>query len=150
MPGGGGGPPLPAKRASDAASQPATAREAASALPGDFTISAEQMCDELFHSPIESIARTRVVTGEKLTGAVDCSRVEYHPFALQTFGSRETAPRLQGMTLPNHTQPQIIFSREDLSHALLNQPCWGIIGYAPQSARDLLGNILQHAMAGAQ
>ena len=24
-------------------------------------------------------------------------------------------------------------------------PCWGVVGYAPRSARDLLANITQHA-----
>ena len=128
--------------------QPATAP--ASALPGDFTIAAEDMCADLFQRPIESIARSRIITGEGMTGAVDCSRVEYRPFALQTFGSRETAPRLQGLSITAGGQPQIVFSREDLTHGLLNQACWGIIGYAPQSARDVLANILQHAMSGVK
>ncbi len=114
----------------------------------EFTASAEQMCGVLFKRPAESLARNRVLTGEGVTGAVDCSRVEYRPYALQVFGSRDTSPRLQGMSLAAGKQPQIIFSREDISNGLLNQPCWGVIGYSAPSARNMLANVLQHAMAG--
>jgi len=62
------------------------------------------------------------------------------------FGGRETTPRLRGMTMNENSQPQILFSREDLTHGLLDQPCWSISGYAPNSARNLLANIVQHAM----
>ncbi|HVP73128.1 MAG TPA: hypothetical protein VMS30_05275, partial [Phycisphaerales bacterium] len=114
-----------------------------------FCPTAEQACADLFQRPVETIQRGRVLTGEGVDGAVDCSRVEWRPYALQVFGSRDSAPRLQGIALEAGKDPRIIFSREDLSHGLLNQPCWGIVGYAPQSARELLANILQHAMAGS-
>jgi hypothetical protein len=41
----------------------------------------------------------------------------------------------------------VLVSGEDISHGLLDQPCWGVNGYSPLSARDLLANIVQHAMA---
>jgi hypothetical protein len=116
----------------------------------EFTASAEAMCADVFKRPLEPLTRNRVLTGQGLTGAVDCSNVEYRPYALQVFGGRDTSPRLQGMTLAAGKQPQFFFSREDISHGLLNQPCWGVVGYSAQSARDLLANVLQHAMAGAQ
>ena len=44
-------------------------------------------------------------------------------------------------------QPRVLFSRQDISQALLDQPCWGVAGYSPEAARDLMGNILRHAAA---
>ncbi len=116
----------------------------------EFSPTAEQACADLFQRPVESIARTRVVTGEGVEGAVDCTKVEWRPYALQVFGSRDSAPRLQGIALKAGGQPQLIFSREDVSNSLLNQPCWGVVGYSSASARNLLANILQHAMTGTQ
>lgn len=113
---------------------------------GAFTASAEQMATTLFNKPIQSVLHSRIITGEGLPGAVDVSRCEYRPYALQLFGARETGPRLRGMTVSGE-QPQILFSREDISQALLDQPCWGISGYAPRTARELLANIVQHALA---
>jgi hypothetical protein len=43
--------------------------------------------------------------------------------------------------------PRLLFSREDITHALLDQPAWGVNGYGPESARRLLANILLHAMS---
>jgi hypothetical protein len=123
---------------------------AGGAKMSEFTASAEQMCADLFKRPVESLVQNRVLTGEGLAGAVDCSRVEYRPYALQVFASRDTSPRLQGMSVATGKQPQIIFSREDISNGLLNQPCWGVIGYSAVSARNLLANALQHALAGVQ
>lgn len=115
-----------------------------------FSPTAEQACADLLQRPVENIARSRIITGEGVDGAVDCTKVEWRPYALQVFGSRDATPRLQGIALKAGGQPSVIFSREDFSHGLLDQPCWGVVGYSPDSARDLLANILQHAMAGAQ
>jgi hypothetical protein len=157
-PGGGSGAAGAARGTAGATSRPAATTRpaaapasnpaAAAGQAGEFTLSAEEMAAALFQRPIESIGHSRIITGEGLSGAANCSRVEYRPFALQTFGSRDTSPRLQGLSVAAGKQPQVIFSREDFTHGVLNQPCWGIIGYSAQSARDLLGNILQHAMAG--
>jgi hypothetical protein len=99
---------------------------------------------------VESLAHSGVLTGEGLSGAVDCTRVEYRPYALQVFGTRDTNPRIQGMSVAAGKQPQILFSREDISNGLLNQPVWGVIGYSAASGRNLLANVVQHAMAGGR
>lgn len=112
---------------------------------GEFTASVEEMAAALFEKPLESVLRTRIITGEDLPTANDLTQVEYRPFTLQTFGTRETAPRLRGITIDDARGPQLLFSREDITHALLDQLCWGVSGYSPQSARDLLWNIVQHA-----
>jgi len=113
---------------------------------GGFTASAEEAMTNAFGRPIESLMRSRIINGAGIEWAADLSRIEYRPFSLQAFGGRETTPRLRGMTMNENSQPQILFSREDLTHGLLDQPCWSISGYAPNSARNLLANIVQHAM----
>jgi hypothetical protein len=116
---------------------------------GPFTHAAEQMCREIFHEAAgaQALLQTRIITGEGLPGAERLSRVEYRPFALDAFGARETTPRLRGLSIEG--QPRVLFSRQDISNALLDQPCWGIVGYTAESARALLGNILQHAVASS-
>jgi len=115
---------------------------------GPFARSAETICRELLGDlagPPQVVAGSRIVTAEGLRGAANLSRVAYRPFAADLFGARETRPRLQGMAIDG--TPRVLFSREDLSNALLDQPCWGVAGYAPRSARDLLGNIVAHGVA---
>jgi hypothetical protein len=115
---------------------------------GPFALAAEQMCRELLGDlvgPPQALGPSRIVTGEDLPGAPDLARVEYRPFAVEAFGARETRPRLQGMAIDG--SPRVLFSREDMCHALLDQPCWGVAGYAARSARDLMGNIVQHGAA---
>jgi hypothetical protein len=115
---------------------------------GPFTQSAEAMCRELLGDvadPARVVADSRIVTGEGLPDAVNVSRVDYRPYAADLYGARETRPRLQGMAIEG--TPRVLFSHEDISNALLDQPCWGVAGYAPRSARDLLGNIVLHGVA---
>ncbi len=111
---------------------------------GKFTLSAEKVCSELFESSIRSLLRHRIITGQDMQGAAKLRRLEYRPFSFESFGGRETMPRLRGMKVGDDVR--VLFSREDISHALLNQPCWGIAGYKSESAQELLGNVLRHAL----
>ncbi len=113
---------------------------------GEFTASAERIAESTFGKPLESVLNTSIITGKNTSKAKDLTQVSYRPFSLQAFGTRETAPRLRGITVDEKRGPQLLFSREDISHAMLDQPRWGISGYSPQSARDLLANIVQFAM----
>ena len=114
---------------------------------GDFTRSAESACRRIFQDaagPLQPLLHSPIITAEGLEGAVRLVRAGYRPFALEVFGARETSPRLRGMIIDG--QPRVLFSRDDLTHALLDQPCWGVSGYSPDTARDLLANILRHAL----
>lgn len=113
---------------------------------GGFTESAEQMAGALFGRPIESMVYSRIISGEGLDNGANLARLEYRPFSMNVFGTRETSPRLRGMSLRDGGKAQLLFSREDISHGLLDQPRWDISGYAPQAARQLLANIIGHAM----
>ena len=101
---------------------------------GKFTLSAEKMCSELFESSIRSLLRHRIITGQDMQGAAKLRRLEYRPFSFESFGGRETKPRLRGMKVGDDVR--VLFSREDISHALLNQPCWGIAGCWWRIKRD--------------
>ena len=110
---------------------------------GGFTVSAEAMTAAKFAQPIRALLRGPIITGEGLDGGCDVSSVEYRAFAFEHFGAREVAPRLRAMTIDG--EPRLLFSREDLSNALLDQPCWGVSGYSSNSARDLLCNMVLYA-----
>ena len=118
---------------------------------GDFTRSAEQMAARVFGVRVDPLVRDRVVSGRGLPGGHDLTRgaeqVKYRPYSFDVFGGVEDTTRLRGATIDGRTG--LLFSREDISHGLLDQPCWGVHGYAPESARRLLENIVLHAMTGA-
>ncbi|MHC4947663.1 MAG: DUF4159 domain-containing protein [Planctomycetota bacterium] len=113
---------------------------------GSFCLSAERMATEVFGQPMRTLVRSPIITGDGLVGAVPLRRVEYRPYALEAFGGPERTPRLRAIRVDG--RPAVLFSREDLSHALLDQPCWGVVGYGPRSARDLLGNLIEFAASG--
>jgi hypothetical protein len=112
---------------------------------GGFTASAETMAQSCFSTTAVPVSQSRIITARGLPGAQPLQSVEYRPYALAVFGARETAPRLRGLAVQG--QMRVLFSREDLSHALLGQPCWGVAGYSPESATALLRNVLLHALA---
>ncbi len=115
---------------------------------GAFTQGAEEMAATIFTEPIASLLRDPVITGKGIDGAADLFRLEYRPYAFEVFGTRETIPRLRGITIDG--APRVLFSREDISHALLDQPCWGVSGYRPDSARLMMANIVRHAARPAR
>jgi hypothetical protein len=110
---------------------------------GAFALSAERMATEVFKKPIRTVVRTPIISGRGLSDAPDLTTIDYRPFSFEVFGGQERGPRLRGIKIDG--EPRVLFSREDLSHGMLNQPCWGVSGYAPHSARDLMGNIVQFA-----
>lgn len=111
---------------------------------GDFTRSAEDSLRGLFPGPIRALLRHPVITGEGTPGAAPIGRIVYRPFSFEVFGSRETATRIRGV-LGKDDQPLVLFSREDLLNGVLDQPTWGVNGYASNWAREILANIVQYA-----
>lgn len=57
-------------------------------------------------------------------------------------------PRLQGVLYKDRLA--IIFSRDDLTASLVGYPCWGLAGYEPDSAFELMRNILLYAHKGGR
>ena len=114
---------------------------------GRFTESAEAIAEKLFGQPAVPLLRHPILTGEGLVGGTKLTTGDYGAYCAVVFGARETMPRLRGMELDS--QVRILFSREDLSHALLDRTTWGISGYTSESAAALLGNIIRHAGSDA-
>jgi hypothetical protein len=112
---------------------------------GEFTSSVEQMLETAYGELPKTLGNSRIITGTEMPNAANLSRVDFRPYSLQAFATRENSPRLRGIIIDG--QPRVLVSGEDISNALLDQPCWGVSGYSPQSARDMLANIVQHAMA---
>lgn len=79
-----------------------------------------------------------IYTGEGLgVGAHDNRRVTFSRFAQRQMGQTPD-PRLQAITLDGRTA--VIYSPEDLTAALAGCEHWGVFGYAPTSARQLVAN----------
>lgn len=110
---------------------------------GDFTDEAERSMQAVFGEAPRPLVRHAVTTGRGIPFAADCTSAEYRPFSLEIVGSIDSSPRLRGLDVNGRLA--VIFSREDLSHALLDQPVWGVHGYAPSTAATLLRNILLYA-----
>ncbi|MGI9015050.1 MAG: DUF4159 domain-containing protein [Phycisphaerales bacterium] len=111
---------------------------------GAFTSAVETQLREQLQQPIRALMRHAVVSGADVPGTEPISRVEYRAFSRDIFGARETAPRLRGI-VSDDGSARVLFSREDISQALLDQPRWGVSGYTPQWARQVAANIVQYA-----
>ncbi|MEE2719489.1 MAG: hypothetical protein VX727_06875 [Planctomycetota bacterium] len=113
---------------------------------GVFAATLEQAAMDRFAAPVRSARRTPVITAQGLAGATDCSAIRWTPYSvMEVFGAGEREPRLRCIEVDD--RPAIFFSREDLSHALLDQPGWGIHGYDHDSAVRLMANLIRHGIA---
>lgn len=88
--------------------------------------------------------RHRLMTGADLSNGRGTTEVSYRLFSLEKFGSRERRPRVRMLVTPAG-ESRVFVSREDLTHALLDQPCWGISGYVRDDAIAILGNLFEFA-----
>ncbi|MBM44393.1 MAG: hypothetical protein CMJ36_05220 [Phycisphaerae bacterium] len=112
---------------------------------GIFASRAEQDAMQHFGQPVRSARSTAVLTGDGLEGGIDCTEVSWQPFSItEIFAEATNSPRLRCMSIDG--TPRIFFSREDLSHALLDRPSWGIHGYSTRSAKALLCNLVHYAL----
>ena len=102
---------------------------------GGFARSARSACAELLG---DAAGPCGLVRDGRLA-----ARVTYRPYTQEVIGARDATPRLRGMAV--HGRTRLLFSDLDLSFGLLDQPCWGVAGYAPESARRLLAEILRYA-----
>jgi hypothetical protein len=86
-----------------------------------------------------------IISGGGYLGGFDVSRVEYRPYALMFFGVRETSPRLRVIRVDG--RDRVLLITDDVSHALLDQPVWGVAGYTTESARRIMSNVLRYAIS---
>jgi len=83
-----------------------------------------------------------IVTGESLDGGDNAARVEYRGYT-RLQGSPGTGPSLAALTVDGRAA--VIISPRDLSLGVLGSRYYRVNGYAPDSARRLLNNILLYA-----
>jgi hypothetical protein len=112
---------------------------------GIFAARAEQDAMARFSQPVRSLERAPIVTGDGIPGATDCSSATWQPYSItEIFGEATDDSRLRGMMIDG--EPRLLFSREDLTHALLDRPRWGVHGYSNAAAHALLANVMRTAM----
>ena len=70
-------------------------------------------------------------------------KFEYRNFARGKRVGRLNTPRLAAVEA--NGRPVVFFSREDLSGGLVGQPVDGILGYDPETATDIMRNVLVYA-----
>ena len=97
---------------------------------------------ELTLLPVDS----PLITGVGIPGAVDISKVEYRR-AARRFSEGKATPKLWVYNLQK--QPAVILSRIDLSTGLLGTEVYGCIGYAPQSAIEIMRNAVLYGRLSA-
>jgi hypothetical protein len=114
---------------------------------GDFAASIEAALRERGGGAPKSMLRHPVVSGDGAPGSVAAARVEYRPASFDVFGAREMTTRLRGV-IGDDGRATILFSREDLSNGLLDQPTYGVCGYTAPWARSLYMNIIRYGAAG--
>jgi len=113
-----------------------------------FGRSAEEFVESFMSgSRFRRPTRHPVITGAGLDRGLDCTNVSYRLYSLERFGGREPRPRLRALVEGDDSENLRVFvSREDLSHALLGQPCWGVSGYTTDDATSLLGNLIEYGL----
>lgn len=114
---------------------------------GEFTASAEEMLRSAFGSAAkqldEPLPQDNVIY--HLPGAA-LGTVTYRSFARQSLSGNFRTPRLRGIVIDGRTA--VIYSPIDLSAGLVGQPVDGIVGYSPESATELMSDVLLYGAFG--
>ena len=71
------------------------------------------------------------------------AKFEYRKSARQKISGKLNAPRVRAVE--QNGKQRVFYSREDLTHGLLGQPCEGIVGYDPATATAIMRNIVLYA-----
>ncbi len=88
-----------------------------------------------------------LISGAGLTGGYDVSQVDYRRYSVLNVTFKTRRPRLAAFYVNN--RPAVLISEEDLSLGALDVRYWGINGYSPESALQLLTNIALYANGGS-
>jgi hypothetical protein len=70
----------------------------------------------------------------------DIAKVSYRHFAKNLLVGRPTVPQIRGIEVKKRIVA--FYSREDLSAGLVGEAVDGIYGYSPESATDLMRNLV--------
>lgn len=106
----------------------------------EFAANMAKQLANVFGSSESSIIRVDpVISGDAGAAGRSVSKVAYRRFSVVTMDV-DTRPRLKAINVDGRAA--VIFSSEDLSLGALGVRHWGINGYQPDSARQILINIL--------
>ena len=119
-----------------AGGNPDFADAAASELRACFGSAADQGLAQ----PLDPASPLFNIPGYKISGV--SYRDTYRRKAVGTLN----APRLDGITMDNRLA--VFYSREDLSAGMVGQPIDGVAGYTPESATDIMRNIVLYGGFG--
>lgn len=107
---------------------------------GEFSVEIEEQLRDLFQGPATPLSSVDpVISGQGLTGGHNARRVLYRPYSVIQLSAR-TSPRLAAFHVDG--RPAVFVSHEDLSLGAIGLKRWGVNGYQPQSAKQLLTNVL--------
>ncbi|MDB5296218.1 MAG: hypothetical protein JWO31_2201, partial [Phycisphaerales bacterium] len=68
---------------------------------------------------------------------------EFRRYARAKATSKLNVPRVRAIEIAG--KPRVFYSRDDLTHGLLGQPCDGIVGYDPATATAIMRNVVLYA-----
>ena len=109
---------------------------------GQFSRSLETQLSELLgQRTVPLRGSDPVISGDGLPDGLDNRRALYRPYMVLRF-KPDPSPKLVAFLDPNAERPMVILSHEDLSLGMLGCRHWGVMGYQPQIARNLVTNIV--------
>lgn len=108
---------------------------------GSFCESIEQQLSGVFEQTITNAFALPHLHGEFNADLPAFGTVSFQPKTTRRLGSNDQTHRLRTLELPN-SQVKIVFSREDLSYALLDRPWFNTNGYSTKSARSILHRLI--------
>ena len=109
---------------------------------GQFSRSLETQLSELLgQRAVPLRGSDPVISGDGLPDGLDNRRALYRPYMVLRF-KPDPSPKLVAFLDPNAERPMVILSHEDLSLGMLGCRHWGIMGYQPKVARNLVTNVV--------
>jgi len=106
---------------------------------GNFARGVEQQLADAFkRNAVELASSEPLLNGKGINGAFDNSRVSYRRHAIDSMAVK-SRPRLAAFY--EGEKPAVIISNEDLSLGMLGVEHWGVLGYSPESSRQIMTNI---------
>ena len=112
---------------------------------GDYAASLGRQLSAVYATPPVMIdSHHPMLTGQNHQNGYDCRKTSYRRFSVLQLGLSDV-PRLEMIQV--NGRAAVIISHEDLSLGVLGVRHWGVNGYEPTAARELLSNILLYTIS---
>ena len=113
----------------------------------EFAKSARAEIEAIF-GKLQPLAQDNVLAEGLFDGGVDLSSSRFTLSARKQLRSHGKRPRGQKLLVAKHsTRPAVVFSEFDLSAGIANTRNFRSLGYRPESARQIVGNLLAYLAA---